>query len=566
MSQRRKQEVENKIMRKLRYTLIMFGSLFSFNLLAQPELEEQQNADFEILKNLELFELVYKQVDLNYVDEPNPGALMKAAIDAMLYELDPYTTYIPESRIEDYKLMSTGQYGGIGAIIRQQDETVMVVDPHEGFPAQKAGLLAGDVFVEINGKSVENLTSSEVSEKLKGKPGTELTVKVDRAGNIVTTKLVRAEIKFSPVPYYGMINENVGYIKLSSFTKTAGQDVKSAYQDLESKQGMKKLIFDLRGNGGGLVIEAVKIVNMFVEQGTEIVSIRGRDSEVNKTYTARERPMALKIPLVVLVDENSASASEIVSGALQDLDRAVIVGQTSFGKGLVQRPLDLKYNAKLKVTIAKYYTPSGRCIQKLDYSNRTVGDNVDEISDSLLNKFKTINGREVVDGRGVEPDVRIPDKEYSVLTGTIVLRNIMFNYATNFQRTHDNIAAPQEFKITDEIYQDFSTYVLEQDFEYTTASLQLMERLEEATKDEDSYGDAQAEFDALMKKLEPSKKNDLVKYKSELIPLLEDELIGRFFYQKGRIKHGLVQDEFILEGIEILNDLPRYKKVLNLEN
>ncbi len=553
-------------MRKLRYTLIILGCFFAFNLQAQPELEEQQNADFEILKNLELFELVYKQVDLNYVDEPNPGALMKAAIDAMLYELDPYTTYIPESRIEDYKLMSTGQYGGIGAIIRQQDETVMVVDPHEGFPAQKAGLLAGDVFLEINGKSVENLTSSEVSDKLKGKPGTELIVKVDRDGNTITAKLVREEIKFSPVPYYGMVSEDVGYIKLSSFTKTAGQDVKGAYQDLENKQGMKKLIFDLRGNGGGLVVEAVKIVNMFVEQGTEIVSIRGRDSEVNKTYTARERPMALKIPLVVLVDENSASASEIVSGALQDLDRAVIIGQTSFGKGLVQRPLDLKYNAKLKVTIAKYYTPSGRCIQKLDYSNREAGYNVDEISDSLLNKFKTLNGREVIDGRGVEPDVRIPDKEYSVLTGTIVLRNILFNYATKFQRTHDKIAEPQAFKVTDEIYQDFSNFVLAQDFEYTTVSLQLMEKLEEAAQDEDSYSEAQAEFQALMDKLKPSKKNDLIKYKSELIPLLEDELIGRYYYQKGRLKHGLVEDEFILEGIEILNDLSRYKKVLNLEN
>ena len=553
-------------MRNLRNTLIILGWLFSFNLLAQPELEEQQNADFEILKNLELFELVYKQVDLNYVDEPNPGALMKAAIDAMLYELDPYTTYIPESRIEDYKLMSTGQYGGIGAIIRQQNEVVMVVDPHEGFPAQKAGLLAGDVILEVNGKSVENLTSSEVSEKLKGKPGTEVMLKVDRAGTPITVKIVREEIKFSPVPYYGMVSEDVGYIKLSSFTKTASQDVKSAYQDLEDKQGMKKLIFDLRGNGGGLVIEAVKIVNMFVEQGTEIVSIKGRDVEVNKTYIARERPMALQTRLVVLVDENSASASELVSGALQDLDRAVIIGQTSFGKGLVQRPLDLKYNAKLKVTIAKYYTPSGRCIQKLDYSNRTVGDNVDEISDSLLTKFTTKNGRTIIDGRGVEPDLRIPDKEYSVLTRTIVLRNLLFNYATNFQRTHENIPAPQEFKITDEIYQDFSNYVLEQDFEYTTASLQLMEQLEEATKDEDTYSDAQAEFEALMKKLEPSKKNDLIKYKHELIPLLEDELIGRYYYQKGRIQHGLVQDEFILEGIEILNDLPRYKKVLNLEN
>ena len=551
---------------KLRFTILLIAGFVSFNLMAQPELEEQQNADFEILKNLELFELVYKQVDLNYVDEPNPGALMKAAIDAMLYELDPYTTYIPESRIEDYKLMSTGQYGGIGAIIRQSDGEVMIIDPHEGFPAQKSGLIAGDVFVEINGKSVENLTSSEVSDKLKGKPGTELTVKVSRNGELISTKLVREEIKFSPVPYSGMVDEKIGYIKLSSFTKTASEDVKRAFIGLKKDNGMEKLIFDLRGNGGGLVVEAVKIVNMFVDKGTEIVSIRGRDEAVNKTYTAFEKEMDTEMPIVVLVDAGSASASEIVSGALQDLDRAVILGQTSFGKGLVQRPLDLKYNAKIKVTIAKYYTPSGRCIQKLDYSNRTVGDNAGEISDSLLNVFKTKNGRDVIDGRGVEPDVRIDEKEYSVLTGTIVIKNILFDYATKFQRSNPTIAGSIEFKVTDEIYQDFTNYVIEQDFEYTTMSLDLMNKLEEATEREDSYDGAKAEFEALLKKLEPSKENDLVKYKNEIIPILEEEIVGRYYYQKGRIMHGLVQDEFILEAIEILNDRARYKTVLNLEN
>jgi carboxyl-terminal processing protease len=329
---------------------------------------------------------------------------------------------------------------------------------------------------------------------------------------------------------------------------------------------MMQLVFDLRGNGGGLVVEAVKIVNMFVPEGTEIVSIKGRDEAVNKTYVAREKPIAEKIPLIVLVDGNSASASEIVSGALQDLDRGIILGQTSFGKGLVQRPLTLKYNARIKVTIAKYYTPSGRCIQKLDYSNREIGDNAGEISDSLLNKFETANGREVIDGRGVEPDVRIDEKQFSVLTGTIVLRNILFDYVTKYQRTHESIDDPKAFKVTDEIYEDFSTYVTAQDFEYTTVSLELMKQLKEATEDEEMYSEASTEYEALMKKLEPSKKNDLIKYKGEIIPVLEDEIIGRYFYQKGRIEHGLIADEFILESIEILNDNARYKKVLNLEN
>lgn len=553
-------------MRNLKYPFLFIIAFVSLGAFAQPDLEEQQNADFEILKNLELFELVYKNVDLNYVDEPNPGELMKAAIDAMLYELDPYTTYIPESRIEDFKLMATGQYGGIGAIIRQNEDQVIIVDPHEGFPAQKNGLKAGDIFLEIDGKDLEGLTSSQVSEKLKGKPGTDLTIKVDRNGEKISVKLTREEIKFSPVPYYGMLNEDVGYIKLTSFTKTAGADVMEAFTSLAGSQGMKKLVFDLRGNGGGLVVEAVKIVNMFVDKGTEIVSIKGRDESVNKTYTAQMKPMDTKMPLVVLVDGSSASASEIVSGALQDLDRAVIIGQTSFGKGLVQRPLDLKYNAKIKVTIAKYYTPSGRCIQKLDYTNREVGDNADEISDSLLNKFQTLNGREVIDGRGVEPDVKVDKLELSILTSTIVLRNILFDYATKFEREHPSIGKPQEFKVTDDIYNDFVAYVTAQDFEYTTVSLEMAKELEKAAQDENSYADASAEFEALMEKLKPSKEKDLEKYKSEIIPILEDEIIGRYYFQKGRIEHGLVEDEFIREAIEILNDSERYKKVLNLEN
>ncbi|MGB1103948.1 MAG: S41 family peptidase [Crocinitomicaceae bacterium] len=543
------------------FLLLINGVLF-----AQPELEEQQDADFEIVKNLELFELVYKNIDLNYVDEPNSGILMKAAIGAMLKELDPYTTYIPESRIEDFKLMSTGQYGGIGAIIRQKDDRIIIIDPHEGFPAEKNGLKAGDVFLEINGKDVTNLSTTEVSAKLKGKPGTDVIVTVERAGEKIKKTLSREEIKFSPVPYYGMLNRDIGYIKLSSFTQNAGSDVLNAFKELEGNKGMKKLVFDLRGNGGGLVIEAVKIVNMFVDKGTEIVSIKGRDESVNRTYTAQLKSTNTKIPIVVLVDGGSASASEIVSGALQDLDRAVVLGQTTFGKGLVQRPLDLKYNAKIKVTIAKYYTPSGRCIQKLDYSNRETGDQAGAISDSLLQKFKTKTGREVIDGRGIEPDVKISEKDFSILTATIVLNDIIFDYATKFQRENESIASAEEFVVTDQMYADFSTFVLEQDFEYVTESLALLEELEEQAAAEDNYDIAKAEFDALKEKMKPSKEADLKRYQYEIVPLIEDEIIGRYYYQKGRIIHGLKDDEFISSAIEILNENPRYRNILNLEN
>lgn len=539
--------------------------LIALLLFVQPALSQKEDpSDFEIYKNLELFELVYKTIDVSYVDESNPGHLMKVAIDAMLSELDPYTNYIPESLIEDYKLMTTGQYGGIGALIQQQGDKVVVSDPYEGFPAQKAGLYAGDQFIEIDGKDVTGLTSSEISDKLKGKPGSELTVKVDRNGEILTKKLTREEVKLSPVPYSGMISEDIGYIKFTSFTQASGDDVLKAFNELKAK-GMKKLVLDLRDNGGGLLIEAVKIVNMFVEKGEEIVSMKGRETQNNISYKATVKPQDLNIPLTVLVNGNSASASEIVSGALQDLDRAVIVGQTSFGKGLVQRPLDLKYNAKVKVTIAKYYTPSGRCIQKLDYGSREQGDKAIAISDSLLHKFKTRNGREVIDGRGVEPEIVVDEIKYSRLTGTLAINNVFFNYATKFRAQNDSVAKPGEFKVTDEIYADFTKYALAQEFEYSTASGEMMERLKKTAEDENFMADAEEEYKLLMEKFKPSKERDLVKFKSEIIEILEDEIIGRYYYQSGQIAHSLKDDPFIKEAIKILNDNGRYKEILKIQ-
>lgn len=522
--------------------------------------------DFEVLKNLELFEEVYKKVDLNYVDEPNPGALMKAAIDAMLRELDPYTIYYPESEIEDYKLMSTGQYGGIGAVIRQVEDAVIIIDPHEGFPANKAGLIAGDKFLEIDGKSVAELSSPEVSELLKGKPGSTVKVTVERNGEKVTKTLTREEIKISPVPYFGMIDQNIGYIKLTQFTQTAAEDVLNGFKTLQKENGMNKLILDLRGNGGGLLIEAVKIVNMFVEKGSEVVSIKGRSGEEDYTYTAQLRPENLSIPLVVLVDGGSASASEIVSGALQDLDRAVIVGQTSFGKGLVQRPLDLKYNAKIKVTIAKYYTPSGRCIQKLDYSNRASGNSAEAVSEENIKTFTTKNGREVIDGRGVEPDVSVELPELSRLTAVLVINNIIFDFATQYFINHPEIAAAKDFKVDDALYNEFTTYALSRDFEYSTASGEIMKKLKETAEEESFYTEAEEEFNALMAKFGASKERDLEKFKPEIKELLGLEIVGRYYYEKGRISYSLVNDTYIHSAVEILNDENRYKSILKIQN
>jgi carboxyl-terminal processing protease len=530
----------------------------------QSNAQNQSNLDFEILKNLELFEMVYKQVDMAYVDEPNPGHLMRVAIDAMLKELDPYTVYIPESQIEDLKLMTTGQYGGIGALIQQQGKHVVLTEAYENWPAAKAGLLPGDIFVEINDKSLEGLTSSEVSDLLTGKPGSELKIKVDRQGEFITKSVVREEIKMLSVPYGGMVTEDIGYVKFISFTQNSAEDVYNEFEALK-KKGMKKFILDLRGNGGGLLIEAVKIVNMFVEKGEKIVWMKGRSADDVTTWDATQKAIDPTIPMVVLVDGNSASASEIVSGALQDLDRAIILGQTSYGKGLVQRPLDLKYNAKLKITIAKYYTPSGRCIQKLDYTHRSAGESAQNINEENITKFKTKNGREVIDGRGIEPDITIPEKEYSRLTLTLVLEHIIFDFATKYRIANATIAPAKEFKLTDQEYQNFVDFVLTKTFTYSTQSSELMEKLKKTAETENYFTDVQAEFNALFEKLNPSKERDLQKFKPELTELLEDEIIGRYYYQTGRIEKSLVDDPFILEAVKILNDQPRYKTILNIK-
>jgi len=547
----------------MKYILLLFVGLTASLSFAQTD---EDNTNFEILKNLELFEAVYKNVDLYYVDESNPGELMRTAIDAMLAELDPYTNYIPESKMEDYKLMTTGQYGGIGAVIRLIGDNVGVVDPYEGFPAHKAGLIAGDEFIEIDGKNVEGLSTSEVSTKLKGQPGKEITVKIKRGEAIKTFTFNREEVKISAVPYSGMVSDKVGYIKLNSFTKTAAKDVFDAFTKLKKDHHMEQLIFDLRGNGGGLLVQSAQIVNYFVDKGSDIVSIKGRISSDNKTYTAKANPLDNQIPIVVLIDGGSASASEIVSGSLQDLDRAVIVGKTSFGKGLVQRPMDLTYNAKIKVTIAKYYTPSGRCIQKLDYSTKKLGEKAGEVDESTISTFKTKNGRTVKDGRGVEPDVTIENKSFSRLTATLVRNDLIFNFATDYRVKNETVANAKSYKFTDAEYIEFTSYVLSQEFDYTTASSEYMKRLKEVAEDEGYYEDSKQNFDELLEFYKPSKERDLIKFKDEIKSLLEDEIIGRYHYQTGRIQHALLDDSYILEAIKILNDSERYHQILGTQN
>ena len=533
--------------------------LASFFLL--PILSKAQSSGFEVIKSLELMDQIFENLEKYYVDDIQPGAMSKTAIDAMLKELDPYTVYYHESNIEDYKLLTTGQYGGIGSLIRKNGDYVVISEPYEGSPALSSGLVAGDKILDIDGKDMKGKSTSDVSTALKGPKGTEVVVQVERNGNKEKVKIIRDEIKLPDVPYSGMITGETGYIKLNSFTNVAALKVTEAYDAL-IEDGMKSLVLDLRGNGGGLLIEAVKIVNLFIQRNQIVVTTKGRVESENMIYKTQGTPRSLDIPVVVLVNDGSASASEIVAGSLQDLDRAVVVGTTSYGKGLVQRTYDLDYGSKVKLTIAKYYTPSGRCVQRLEYYDRDAGDRPKEVADSLITIFKTKNGRDVIDGRGIEPDVEVDPGELSRLTAMIYGKNILFDFATNYYFEHESIAPASEFKLTDDEYAQFKSFVLEQDFSYSTASEEMLKKMKETAEDEGFYEDASAEYEALMAKVVPSKERDLEKFKDEIKQLLENEIVSRYYHQKGRAMHNFNDDPFVAKAIEVLKNQDEYNTIL----
>jgi carboxyl-terminal processing protease len=532
-------------------------------LLLNISFSKAQSNSFETLKSLEIMDQIYEHLELYFVDETKNGQLAKTGIDAMLKELDPYTVYYHESNIEDYRLMTTGQYGGIGALIRQIGDFSYISEPYEGKPAQKAGLKAGDKIVSIDGKAMEKKSTEEVSDALKGPKGTSFELVIERAGEGKKNfQITRDEIKLPDVPYFGMLRENVGYIKLNSFTQTAASDVKSAIEKLQA-QGMKELVLDLRGNGGGLLIEAVKIVNFFVPKNQLVVTTKGRVQEENRTYKTLEEPFAPNMPLVVLIDAGSASASEIVAGSLQDLDRAIIMGETSFGKGLVQRTYDLKYGSKIKITIAKYYTPSGRCVQRLEYYDKENGQKPKEVADSLLKTFYTKNGRPVIDGRGIEPDLEVELSDLSRLSAMLLVKHHIFNFATQYTQQHPEIQAPTLFKLSSQDYADFKKFVLAQEnFDYTTASEEALKKMKTTAEKEGYYQDIAADYEQMLIKVTPSKERDLDKFEQEIRELLEEEIMTRYYYQEGRAKHSLQTDPVVLKGIEILQAPSQYNTIL----
>ena len=507
---------------------------------------------FEISKNLEIFSNVYKQLNLNYVDDVDPGKTIKVAIDAMLASLDPYTNYYPESQMEDVKLQMLGQYGGIGSLIMQKGDSVYISEPYKGLPADEAGLRAGDRIVAVDGGK----STSDVSAAMRGQAGTDVVLRLEREGKEFERTVKRREIKLPNVPYYGYVGENkdYGYIKLDEFTTDAAKNVREAFVNLKKeKPGMKGVILDLRGNGGGLMNEAVDIVNIWVPRGVLVVETKGKVASKNMKSLTRLNPEDTDIPVAVLIDGGSASASEIVSGSLQDLDRAVIIGQRSYGKGLVQNILPMAYNSQMKVTVSKYYIPSGRCIQAIDYSHRDENGRAVRVPDSLKTAFKTKGGRTVYDGFGIEPDVEIEPEYMSNIAVALVQKFLVFDYATQFYRTHPSIPPASEFEISDELYDDFCRYLKDKNLTYSTVTERVIKELRDVAKEE-KYADAiEQQLKDMEESLEHEKEGDLQKHRTEICDMLMAEILTRYYYDEGRVEGGLRHDKVVLRAIEELN-------------
>ncbi|WP_282015748.1 S41 family peptidase [Marinifilum flexuosum] len=521
--------------------------------------------NFEISKNLNIYYTMFRELNLFYVDEIDPGDLVKKSMDAMLKTLDPYTTYISESDIEDFKLMTTGEYAGIGALISKHKDEVIIAEPYEGFPAYKAGLRAGDVMLEINGTSTKDKSTDDVSNLLKGQPNVPLTIKIKRPGvkKTMDKKLVREKIQLKSVPYYGMITDSIGYIHLNQFTNKSAGEVKNALKELK-EQNAKSIVLDLRGNPGGLLDQAIEITNLFVNKGEDIVSTKGKVSKWDKSYKATKSPLDSEIPIAVLVNRGSASASEIVSGAIQDLDRGVVLGNRTFGKGLVQTTRNLTYNTKLKVTTAKYYIPSGRCIQALDYSNRNEDGSVGKVADSLITEYHTKNGRSVYDGGGILPDIKVDADTYSILSLNMIRDFMFFDFATLYANKTESIESAKEFKVSDDLFNEFVEFVKEsKDFTYKSESTEILKALKKSAKEEKNFDISTDEFDALEAKLAPNLDRDIQRFKDELKELLAHEIVKRYHYQKGGIEFSLRDDKTLLRAIEVLESNNEYVGILD---
>ena len=513
---------------------------------------------FEISKNLRIMASVYEKLNSNYVDELLPGKIMKTGINAMLKSLDPYTVYISESEIEDFRFATTGEYGGIGATIKIKEQRVLVTELYENSPATTSDLRVGDQLISIDGITLENLSIDEIGTLLKGAAESEIVLSIVRENQDIDIKIVRKDLQNPAVSFSKKIAKNIGIIKLTSFTQTSYSEFKKALTALQ-KNDVDKLIIDLGSNGGGLLNEAVKIVNLFIDKGQKVVSTKSRIKEMNRTYVTQELPIAKDMSVVVLVDEMSASASEIVAGSLQDLDRGVVVGNTSFGKGLVQQTKPVSFGGQIKLTVAKYYTPSGRCIQKVDYSE---GKKSIAIADSLVKEFKTQNGRTVTDSRGIEPDIMVKSSYYNSLTEKLLFDDYISDFTNVEIKNIKDSIDPSTYVLSEEAYSRFSQFVLDQDVKYTTESYQLLESLKESAVREDRFNENIKTFIDLDSIFSANISRDLKKYKDEISFFIENEIISRTHYQSGRIEASLKYDSCVTKALEVLNADSLYYHIL----
>lgn len=549
------------MIRKILYIGII---CFLFTIILPVAAQEQKDNRFEVSKNLDIFNALVKEVEMFYVDSIDIEKTVRKGIDAMLTDLDPYTEYIPEQDMDDLKYMTTGEYGGIGSFIRQREEGVIIAEPFEGMPAALAGLKAGDRIMAIDTVDVSSFTSDKVSELLKGVPNTKMQLTILRPGEKKTRKvdLVRKQILVDQVTYYGVRGDNTGYIHLKGFTDKSAQEVKNAFDDLKKNHGIKSLVLDLRNNGGGLLESAVQIVNMFVPKGKEVVSTRGKIKQWDRTYRTSNEPMDTVMPIAVLINGASASAAEIVSGALQDMDRAVLIGQRSFGKGLVQSPRELPYNGSVKVTMSKYYIPSGRCIQQIDYSHRKPDGSVAAIPDSLTTVFYTSKGRPVRDGGGVRPEFEVEEPKVPTLMYYLITDYVLFDFVTDWVQKNPKIAPVDEFRIKDEDFEAFKVYAREKNFTYDRQSEKALKTLKEIAEFEGYLDEDTTLMTALKEKITPDLERDFDRFKDQIMKVLSSEIVKRYYYQKGELIESLKDDDVLKKAIEVLSSPEVYGKAL----
>lgn len=548
-------------MKKIPFLILIL--LVTTTAMGQTTQADKNKRYFDINKSIDIFNSVIRELDMFYVDSVKVDSLINSTIRTMLARMDPYTEYYAEENIKDLQFMTTGEYGGIGAIISYNDNRVVINEPYKGLPADRAGLKAGDTILQIDGSDMRKATVKEVSDKLKGMPGTSLKLRIHRPGEKKSRemKLVREKIEIDPITYADVLNDNVGYLHFSGFTNGSSDRVKETVLDLK-RRGAESLVIDLRGNGGGILDEAVNVVNLFVKKGVEIVSTRGKVKQWDRSYRTQYQPIDTLMPIVVLIDTGSASASEIVAGSLQDLDRAVIIGNRSFGKGLVQTPRDLPYGGNIKITTSKYYIPSGRCIQALDYSHRNPDGSVARVPDSLTQVFRTRNGREVRDGGGIIPDYVIPQEKSGTIGYYLLANNIIFNFVTEWAMKHPTVDAPESFQLSDADYEAFKQYVKGRDFQYDQMSNRSLQSLKEIMEFEGYFSNASEEFNALKKKLQPDLDRDLELFGKEIRKMIETEIMQRYYYKEGVLMYELRDDPVLKKAREVLKNRELYDRTL----